>query len=116
MPSKKEGGVNVQNTRDVNVQGDIVGRDKSENIYVNVPVEEKSGCVYTIEKATIFIFTWLIGSIVMAVFAGGITALIFAAVSGGDSTGTGAVIGAGLGILLALGMAISNASSVKRNK
>ena len=117
MPKQKtEGGISIQNARDVRVQGDLVGRDKSEHIYVDVPVEEKSGCAYVLEKTVVFIFTWLIGSIVLVVFVGGITTLIFTAVSGSDSLGTGAVVGAGLGILLALGMAITNASNVKRHK
>ena len=116
MSKKTEGGININNARDLNVSGDIIGRDKSENIYVDVPQEEKGGCAYVIEKTTIFIFFWFVGSFVLAIFAGGITALIFYMVFGSNNIITGAIVGAGLGILLALGIAITGASNVKRHK
>lgn len=111
-----QGGVNIRGVGDVNVGGDIVGRDKEENINVNVPVEEKSGCAFAIERTAVFVFGWLIGGAVLGALVGGAGALLFMVIGSEDSAGTGFGIGAVLGVILAFGLAIAGASNVKRTK
>ena len=102
------GGARINANRDVNVDGDVVGRDKHQNIDVKVPTEEKSGCVYAIERAGTFIVSLLIGGLVLGLLLGGIGLAVLGQV--------GAIAGAAFGVLIALGMAIANAGNVKKTK
>jgi len=118
MARKKQGGANIRGVSgDLNVGGDIVGGDKyNENIQVETfAKEEKSGCAIALEKGVAFIFTLLIGGVVMGIFGALIIGGIITAISGSGGQ-EGWIIGAVFGVLLALGMAILNASSVKRYK
>jgi len=111
MPKKTEGGIDIKNAKNMNINGDLVGRDKNENISVYVPHEEKSGFAYKVEVVAVFIFTLLVGSIVL----GGIGGIIGGFASGGIGSET-SIIGVILGFLLAVGLAIANASNIKRYK
>lgn len=118
MARKQQGGANIRGiSGDLNVNGDIVGRDAyHENIQVDTfAKEEKSGCAIAIEKGVMFITTLLIGGVVLGIFGALIIGGIITVVSGSGS-GEGFILGAVVGVLLALGAAIINASSVKRYK
>ena len=120
MSKKRGGGVNIQGGKEpVDIRGDVVGRDKVEqhdHVYLGDagPRDEKSGCVVWIERATAFVITLFVGSIVLGVFMGGGGALIAGLLSEGEDAGTGAIIGGVIAALVAIGISIANAANVSR--
>ena len=120
MTKKKSGGVNIRGGKQpVDIRGDVVGHDKIEqhdHLHLGDagPREEKSGCVFWIERATVFVFTLFVASIVLGVFMGGGGALIAGLLSQGEDAGTGAIIGGVLAALVAIGISIANAANVSR--
>jgi hypothetical protein len=117
MASKNQGGVNIHDvSRNVNIGGDVIGGNKTTSVLLEDNKEEKSGCVLAIEKGVIFVFTLMIGGVVMGVFGALIIGTILSVVTGSDNSGGNYMIGAVVGVILALGMAIVNATSVKHTK
>ena len=120
MSKKRSGGVNIQGGKEpVDIRGDVVGRDKVEqhdHLHLGDagPREEKSGCAFWIERATAFVITLFVGSIVLGVFMGGGGALIAGLLSEGEDAGTGAIIGGVIAALVAIGISIANAANVSR--
>lgn len=117
MARKQSGGVNIKDVRGtLRVDGDLVGRDKVENYDIfnlgDETVEVKNPFVVFIERVTTFIFSLLIGGIVLSVFIGGLGLLASQLLEADEL----AYVGLGLAWLMALGLAIANASSVKRYK
>lgn len=104
MAKKKRGGININDSR-VDIGGDAIGRDKiEEHTYIGREVQdEKNGFVLFIERAFAFVITLLFAG---AIFVG-IGTLIGEALDAGEA-------GAIIGIILALGFAISAASNVSR--
>lgn len=104
MAKKNRGGIHIEDSH-VNVGGDAVGRDKIEkNLYAGIEIQdEKNSFVLFIERAFSFIFALLIAG---AIF-GGIGTFVDEALGAG---GAGTVIG----LILALGFAISIASNISR--
>ncbi len=105
----QSGGVNIYDGN-VRVGGNVVGRDNiEEHIHVgDEDRDEKGGCVLFIERASAFILTLLIGGAMLGV----IGAVVGALVGGGGQESL--VIGAAIGGVLGLSVAITNASSISR--
>jgi hypothetical protein len=105
----QSGGVNIYDGN-VRVQGNLVGRDNYED-HLHLDIDdrdEKGGCVLFIERASAFILTLLIGGAML----GAIGAVVGALVGGGGDDSL--VIGAAIGVVLALSVSITNASSISR--
>jgi hypothetical protein len=120
VTKKRRGGVRIKGGKEpVDIRGDVVGRDKVEqhdHVYLGDAGmrEEKSGCVFWIERATAFVITLFVSAIVLGVFMGGGGALIGALMSGGEDAGTGAIVGGVVAALVAIGISIANAANVSR--
>ena len=115
MGKKQSGGVKVQGVDGtLRIDGDLVGRDKVEQYdfysFQDGTLEKKNAFVFFIERVTTFFFTLLIGGIVLSIFIGGLGMLLSSALEIEEL----AYLGEGLALLMALGMAIANAASIKR--
>lgn len=120
---RQQGGVDIRSGDGLNVGGDVVGRDKHENINVSVPGEEeveRSGCANAILKMGMFALVWVVCSVFAGIGLGavGYGALqIIGAAIGADIRGEiGAGIGAVLGIAFAFAFALSSVSGKKKNR
>ncbi len=121
MSEKQSGGVNVKGGS-VNAGRDIVGRDKIEvpdHIYLEESgMEEKSGCLFAMERIVVFSFFLFISGSVLTVMLGGIGWLVGQAVPGEsvESIPLGAICGGVVGLLMAIGLSILATSNVSRYK
>lgn len=98
------GGINVAGGSQLDVQGDVVGHDKFNQLNGFYPRDEKSGFTLFIERVFAFVF----GLFVAGLMFGGIGAAISSAVF---ST---AAIGVVIGVVAAVIFAFVSASSISR--
>lgn len=112
--NSQTGGVHVQDVRGrIDIHGNVVGRDAIEHqgdnfVFAMDEVDQKNGCLLAIERVVAFIFALLVAGAMFGV----IGAIGGAAIAGPDA----ASIGAAVGLLFALGFAISAASNVSRHR
>jgi hypothetical protein len=112
--SSQTGGVHVQDVSGrLDIHGNLAGRDAIEHqgdnfVFAMDEVDEKNGCLLAIERVVVFIFALLVAGVIFGL----IGAIVAAGIGGPDAASIGVVVG----LLFAMGFAISAASNVSRHR